>query len=69
MVRQDWLLDIVESSLNKMGYDGLCNPDLECGCFIGDLAPCDSPDFNHCCGGNRIQTSGGDVCAVRIVDA
>ena len=26
--------------LSKNNYDGLCNPDLECGCSIYDLAPC-----------------------------
>lgn len=27
--------------LRKNNYDGLCNIDLECGCTIDDLIPCD----------------------------
>ncbi len=65
MKRQEWLLDIVEESLIKKGYDGLCNVGLECGCFIGDLAPCSSPDFNCCCGGVRKSTPEGDICSLK----
>jgi len=34
--------EIIESWLKKRGYDGLCYPEEECGCQIGDLMPCDS---------------------------
>lgn len=37
--------EMLEATLKQMGADGLCNPDLECGCVIGDLMPCSS-----CCG-------------------
>ena len=29
--------------LKANGYDGLCNSDMECGCALGDLIPCDAP--------------------------
>lgn len=32
--------DILTAKLRKLGADGLCNPEDECGCDITDLAPC-----------------------------
>lgn len=34
------VLEIVREYLKENGYDGLCNPELECGCGLDDLAPC-----------------------------
>ena len=35
---------IVKDWLKTHGYDGLCNPDLECGCFLrDDIILCESP--------------------------
>ncbi len=34
------VLEIVRKYLEENGYDGLCNPELECGCGLSDLAPC-----------------------------
>jgi hypothetical protein len=34
--------DILEVWLTEHGYDGLCNPEEECGCKIGDLITCHS---------------------------
>jgi hypothetical protein len=31
--------EMLQKSLREMGADGLCNPDIECGCGIDDLAP------------------------------
>lgn len=31
---------MVKSQLEAMKADGLCAPDLECGCGLNDLAPC-----------------------------
>lgn len=32
--------EIVENWLKKHKYDGLYNPNIECGCFLDDLMPC-----------------------------
>jgi hypothetical protein len=50
-------IEILEEWLTAHGYDGLCNPDEECGCRIGDLIPCHSycgycqPGYLHGDGG------------------
>jgi len=41
-----WLTD------NK--YDGLFNADLECGCEVGDMAPCGEPGLG-CLAGYKLQ--------------
>jgi len=42
---RDWLKSHPE-------YDGLANPELECGCHIQDLMPCEMPDFYGCDAGH-----------------
>lgn len=37
--------EIIKVYLQKHGYDGLCNPDLECGCGVDDLQPCYEPPW------------------------
>ena len=32
--------EIIKAWLKDNGYDGLCNPDLECGCTVEDFRPC-----------------------------
>ena len=31
---------VIVKYLTDNGYDGLCNPDSECGCPVSDIAPC-----------------------------
>jgi len=38
--------EIIVKYLKDNGYEGLCYPDIECGCSIDDLPPCDSLNEN-----------------------
>lgn len=40
--------NIVRAWLERNGYDGLCNPELECGCEGGDLMACGEPHEMEC---------------------
>jgi hypothetical protein len=31
---------IIAEGIRRAGAEGLCNPDLECGCELDDLIPC-----------------------------
>jgi hypothetical protein len=38
--------EILEQAIREAGGQGLCNPELDCACNIGDLVPCESdPSF------------------------
>lgn len=52
-------IEIISGFLKMNGYDGLCNPDRECGCEIGDLAPC-SEYFAACEPAYKIDLPPGD---------
>ena len=49
--------DIIQEFLTLNGFDGLCNPDLECGCGKDELCPCSPcesiltcrPAYKHIC--------------------
>ena len=45
---------IVKMWLTENGYDGLRNPNGECACKIGDLAPCES-DCLQCEPGHLVE--------------
>lgn len=47
MVRNKEVLNILKGYLKENGYDGLYHSELECGCFIDDLIPCNSY-FGEC---------------------
>ena len=42
------LREVITAWLVEHGREGLCNSELECGCWVGDLMPCDEPGFNDC---------------------
>jgi len=47
--------EIIKSWLTTYGYDGLCNPDMECGCLVSDLAPCGEVDGLGCVAGYKVM--------------
>ena len=47
--------EIIKSWLTTYGYDGLCNPDMECGCLVSDLAPCGEVDGLGCVAGHKVM--------------
>jgi len=51
--------EIVEQYLEAHGFDGLYDDDADCGCFLGDLMPCDCCLCN-CQGGYAFIDSEGD---------
>jgi len=46
--------------LKENGYDGLCNPDIECGCSVLDLMPCKYPDLKKCVPAHKELQDDGD---------
>lgn len=39
--------------LLEIGADGLCNPEIECGCGPDDLRPCGAVDVDGCVAAKR----------------
>lgn len=37
---------ILEQHLDRHGFDGLWNSNIECGCLLDDLCPCDNIDLD-----------------------
>lgn len=48
------ILDLIIRELENTDYDGLYNEDGECGCILGDLAPCGEMP-NSCIFGYKIE--------------
>ena len=46
--------------LIENGYDGLCDPTMECGCSVIDLMPCDRPSLNECVPAHKELQDDGD---------
>jgi hypothetical protein len=50
---------IVETYLRSNGYDGLCNPEHECGCPLVGLSPADCIT-EYCVAGHAALQDDGD---------
>jgi hypothetical protein len=42
------IIEIVREHLRREGFDGLCYPDIDCGCVLDDFAPCGEPSLEYC---------------------
>ena len=67
MSKNPYVDDMVEAYLREHGYDGLycCEdePGLECGCFLGNLAPCGYLCMtSECRAGYRCMKDGHEIC-------
>ena len=51
---------ICSAWLTANGYDGLCDPGVECGCSVLDLMPCESPGLNTCVPAHKELQDDGD---------
>jgi hypothetical protein len=41
-----YVYEILEQAIRAAGGQGLCNPEIDCGCGLDDLVPCESdPSF------------------------
>ena len=46
--------------LKENGFDGLCDPEMECGCSVLDLMPCSTPGLNTCVPAHKELQDDGD---------
>jgi len=51
--------EIIKAYLDEHGYDGLCNPDQECGCRKDDLCPFENVELD-CQPGHKRRGDDGD---------
>lgn len=51
--------EIVAEWLRANHYDGLCNPEAECGCGLDDLMPCDWVSERDCVGAYKTPSPDG----------
>ena len=56
---------MVNYYLMQTKLDGLCHPDYECSCVIGELMPCDEPDPD-CFGGYKLPCNCNEGCDFHI---
>ena len=61
--RRRWamnILEIVKDWLEQNGYDGLCDPEMPCGCMLNDLMPCGTCNVSllFCVAGHRVDNEG-----------
>ncbi len=58
---------IIEKFLRENEYDGLCNCELECGCGLDDLMPCDEPGMQDCEPARRVTEKGCGLCPDTVI--
>ena len=51
---------ICKAWLMENGYDGICRQEMECGCSVHDLMPCDSPGMTGCVPAHKELQADGD---------
>lgn len=55
------MLQIIDTAIRQAGADGIVNPRNECGCYLGDLVPCDGMHEHECqLGWKRVCAGCGD---------
>lgn len=59
------VIDIIKQHLIDSGFDGLCNPDIECGCDLDDFQPC-GEDFSRCKPAYKHEDPSGEYDFVMI---
>ena len=52
--------EVVIAALKRMRADGLCNPNLQCGCGIADISPADCLELDLCVAARFIKPERGD---------
>ena len=55
------VMDIVRQYLRREGYDGLVDPDAQCGCLVDDLRPCCPGEISGCRPGYKRVCRGCDL--------
>ena len=54
--------EMINRGLLWGGYEGLYNPECECGCTLENLCPCGDPDLNECIGGfKKLDGEGNQI--------
>lgn len=53
------VIKIVSEYLKTNGFDGLVQPMAECGCLVGDLAPC-CDNISQCKPGYKVEDPNGE---------
>jgi len=58
--------EILKKHLKENNYDGLCNPDAQCGCGVDDIALCDwlNPDDCESAYKNVCKECGNEIFAL-----
>jgi hypothetical protein len=53
--------EILMAYLKEHGFDGLCNPDMECGCGLDDFMLCENNNIGNCQPGYTWKCTGKEA--------